>query len=108
MADFVELVRDAKEDLKNQSKAVREAKEDVDHKAEARQKAKGKQVAIKMASWQDAVKQRDAERDKEKAIEARLQTLVEKLPSAGEQALCLKDCYVFPPFKRNEPGGDSC
>ena len=87
MADLAELIVDARKDLKWQSKEVQAAKKEADKAKKDWQEAKGRHEAPKKEIWQDAVKREEAERENKKEIEARLQKLIDKMPSAGKQAL---------------------
>ena len=95
MEGLAKLIQETHEELKEQNKAFRKANKDAIALEEARRKAKGKQVAVKKASWEGASKRRNEEKEFKRTTEARLQSLVDKLPNAGEQRLSLKACLCL-------------
>ena len=98
MADLAKLIEKAEKQLEDQNVPVKAAKKDVKLEELAWQTAKGKQTAVRKCIWQAAVKREEEERECNKAIETRLQKLIDKLPSAYKQALilkCLLVCHSF-------------
>ena len=95
MVNLALLIEKAEKQLEDQSKAVKAAQEDTAAKEQAWHKAEGQAKAALEEGWQVAVRREEAEREKESKIEARLQKLIDKLPSAGEQALSLSSFMHF-------------
>ena len=101
MADLATLLKKAEDDLADQSKALQVATEDAKVAKQEWREASGKQVAASKVAWQDAVKEKEAVREYRRAVEARLQKLIDKLPLAGQQApstRALLVCQNFSPF----------
>ena len=98
MADLASLIEELRKELKDQSKAVEASREDVNIREQAWQEARGKEKPARESAWQAALKREEAAVREGEQIRQNLQTLFEKLPSAGEQVTSLKVLLVCQTF----------